>query len=402
VTLTSAPGADAGQSDGRRLPLIVPFVVGITCLPLLLPVGTIAGFRYSGWAWVLPCLLGALIVVVRAQRVALPVLIWAPWIAVVVVNLLLRRHGGALQYSVQLLCPLAVGAAASSFRYSARDVQACYVWFRRLAVALFVIVLMRYPGVLLLRLPSHADLAAPSMTATLLTTVLLLSALYGRRQDYWFALLAMSVPIIGINRTAIAATLILPVATLGPQRLRTRVVTLLLAIVMAIALFSTDRVQRIMFRSDSGSLSELSWDNPDLDTSGRGAMWRVVRPSIATRPWLGHGPRSCAAVLLRSGFMLDQPHNDWLRLTHDFGLIGTVLFTAAMLGQCGLLFLGRRRARGPARLLCEAGIGAAIPLFALMVTDNIVTYASYFCNLHFLIIGLACGALAYEQEETSD
>jgi len=64
----------------------------------------------------------------------------------------------------------------------------------------------------------------------------------------------------------------------------------------------------------------------DLNTSGRNEMWAGTFMSALESPIFGHGTGTASAVveLLVPG--LEHPHNDYLRVFHDQGLVGLLLF----------------------------------------------------------------------------
>ena len=52
------------------------------------------------------------------------------------------------------------------------------------------------------------------------------------------------------------------------------------------------------------------------------------------------------------------------------------------------------RGTGSARLFLLTGAGAFIPFALFMGTDNIILYAAFFGNLHFMMLGAGYAALA--------
>ena len=62
-------------------------------------------------------------------------------------------------------------------------------------------------------------------------------------------------------------------------------------------------------------------------TSGRVVIWTQTWQSAVESPWIGKGAGSASAYLadLYDGDIA-HPHNDYLRILHDYGVIGLVLF----------------------------------------------------------------------------
>src|SRR4030065_2293124 len=72
------------------------------------------GFKVSGLAWVLIFLLSLFVVIRQIRYIALPIIIWLPWMFLVALWGFLWPSPNSLQRSVMLLCPLLVGLGAPS------------------------------------------------------------------------------------------------------------------------------------------------------------------------------------------------------------------------------------------------------------------------------------------------
>src|SRR5258708_16181091 len=76
----------------------------------------------------------------------------------------------------------------------------------------------------------------------------------------------------------------------------------------------------------------------NLNVSGRNFVWAGVYENFLSHSlWFGQGVGSSGAFL--AAYLPDQavPHNEYLRVLHDGGVIGTVLFLTGLVGLFGLL-----------------------------------------------------------------
>lgn len=111
-----------------------------------------------------------------------------------------------------------------------------------------------------------------------------------------------------------------------------------------------------------------------LNTEGRTVLWRIVEDQISTDPWLGHGTGAASDAIARAVPSLAQPHNDYLRILDDNGIIGLSIWALGfMLLAAGCL--RRIRSAGPS----DSGIhlAALLSLVAValtMTTDNTIVY----------------------------
>jgi O-antigen ligase len=124
-----------------------------------------------------------------------------------------------------------------------------------------------------------------------------------------------------------------------------------------------------------------------VNLEGRSQIWATTWDSYLTSPWFGHGVGSADNLITRVyGGSVGHPHNDYLRILHDYGLVGLVMWVI------GFVWLLRRtwRAwhRGPRggahdepdrvsareRRVHAASCLALVGLALSMITDNPLDY----------------------------
>ncbi len=108
-----------------------------------------------------------------------------------------------------------------------------------------------------------------------------------------------------------------------------------------------------------------------LNTSGRTRIWAVVTEAAIEKPWFGHGPGFSAALTERYFPGVGQPHNDYLRIFADFGVIGLVLFWVPMIVLLVRLFV--RAVRNDETREWSAFL-VLLAIAMVSVTDNIIVY----------------------------
>jgi O-antigen ligase len=127
-----------------------------------------------------------------------------------------------------------------------------------------------------------------------------------------------------------------------------------------------------------------------INMMGRGVLWDATWRSAMTSPLIGHGPGSARQLIRAVVPDLDHPHNDYLRLLHDYGFLGWTVWMAFLLRSFALAVPDRnsRFERGPAVGLLLALIAFSV----LMVTDNVLVYPFVVGPLG-AIVGLLAGYL---------
>jgi O-antigen ligase len=164
---------------------------------------------------------------------------------------------------------------------------------------------------------------------------------------------------------------------------------LAMAVLMGLAVTYVQPLRARFFQGDlSMSIGRLS-----INAMGRTRMWTVTWRSFLLSPWLGHGPGAAQEVINASMPNLEHPHNDYLRLLHDYGAFGCSLWVAGMTR----LFLSTWRAwvasdrsgwgEAPVHLAAVLGI---VVLAVAMITDNPLAYFFVMAPLGALL-GLSVG-----------
>ena len=401
---TTAPESSL-LADLKRMPLIIQLVL-LFMIVIFIWNQPLLGFNLSGLAWVIPFAVSLLVLSRSMIRVTFPYILWLPWVLLLFTYLamidssLLDPRVIPQQRTLQLLSPLAVGMAVSTWRPTSVDRQAFLATCRRLAYLILVIVLFK-TGVLLTGvLPSATGLAAETIAVTLLCTLFATSHIITRSKNdlILWAMLAC-VPIIAVTRMAIAASLLTFPLSFAPLPLIRRIAALVLIALVGVAVFNTERVQKKMFFSGKGTIQDINSGNDDFATSGRKNMWEKMSAATKDEYGTGHGTGTGETFIYNITGNTGYPHNDWLLTMFDYGLLGTVTFSVCCLLMVGHILLQLRQFHDDTtRILLLTGAAGFVPFVLMMSTDNIMVYASYFGNLHYVILGLAYGALRARKE----
>jgi O-antigen ligase len=124
----------------------------------------------------------------------------------------------------------------------------------------------------------------------------------------------------------------------------------------------------------------------ELNTSGRSAIWAGTLESIQQgNLWVGQGPGSGGAFVFARFPPNAHPHSDYLRLWHDFGLIGLALFLAGYdLLMWRTLAAARHSSPAYAGVHWSAFLGLAAVAGAAL-TDNVLVYPFVMIPLGVLV-----------------
>ena len=372
-------------------PFIIWIVIGSTLIANAIEF-SILGRNISGWAWVVPLMISIFIVIRSPSRITFPVLVWAPWICIVVVYLA-NSGFSYLQRNMQLLCPIIVGMAASTCQI--REIQSKgFLALVRISVyVLFSIVIIKTGLLITGLLPPVTGLAPQSITACLLCSIFAVEYSINRKSSLIPWILGAAIPVIALTRTAITVAGTTIPFTFASLKIRKRLIFLTIIAAVGVTVFYTERVQRKMFYSGQGTINDVRIGNPDLFTAGRSHLWDHLEEEIKIKPVWGHGSNASELFVLSMTWgTLTHPHNDWLRLLYDYGFVGTSVFVFCMIIQILHLLKGSKQALPESRILIFAGASSFLPFVLFMFTDNIILYAAFFGNLQFSMLGMAYAA----------
>lgn len=393
-------GAIPGRQRRRRLPLFVQLAL-ITLLVGAALSGTVSsGVTYTAAITVIITAVALLMLPLAwlrgepsVRRALVPLFLFLGWALLVTAYKHHFDKQGAQNLCVYMLFAATIAIVAATAR---RDT------IQRFASAVVMVgwvQVIAYGGVLLLKGFDSSGIDARrafGIEGALIMTVLLSirdRRVRGRILPY---LLTLEVGLSGSRTATIVAVAILILFALregGGVRKAIKLVTRLAVAVATIVVIvnAVPSVHSRVFGGDRASLFGI-----ELNTEGRAALWSVVIADTRQHNmWIGSGAGSAADVVSAEFGAGQEPHNDYLRLWHDFGYIGAGLWIIAILNI--LLALTWCWWRTRERFCCSA-IAGVLALCVIMLTDNVIIY--YFAILPLgVMIGLALASLRAQPPE---
>ena len=140
----------------------------------------------------------------------------------------------------------------------------------------------------------------------------------------------------------------------------------------------------------------------DLNANGRRQLWTVTWRQFQQSPVLGNGA-GASQNAVSTGAKADQPHNDYLRLLDDYGILGTSLWALGMiliLGRLTRTWITADAAQDPGSRFYLWALLSLSAVLLTMITDNPLVYLHVQAPLA-LIVGVAIGRAEYGAEEAA-
>lgn len=214
-----------------------------------------------------------------------------------------------------------------------------------------------------------------------------------RIYSFFGSITLTAIIILGLSRVAsvIALVVILPSRFLKKWYNPSTIFTFLLGLGLLIYWLSIPSVQARFFPNGIVG-TKLDIESFRLiDTQGRRNLWAVTWEDAINKPFLGHGTGSAGQLIYSTYPPLEHPHNDYLRVFHDTGVIGLFLFVGAWIFQFihnwkGWIYFDRRQ--NPQALYHFAALISTFAICVTFLTDNTMTYVFVLVPL-FIIYGLA-------------
>ena len=215
----------------------------------------------------------------------------------------------------------------------------------------------------------------------------------GRRCGLGRALLWFVVVVASLSRTALLASVIIGILSVliaSRHSLTRRIVkvsqmVLVIGVFGTVLWFSTPLGTRFVGGDEAITIGRLS-----LNTAGRLAMWRIVWQSAQEDTLLGHGLGSSEVLIESLFFTLRHPHNDYLRVLHDLGMVGFGAWVFQVVLWARAIVRNLRQSKSDELPCYTLALSAFLALFGIsviMVTDNPITYSFIMAPLGLLLGG---------------
>jgi O-antigen ligase len=229
--------------------------------------------------------------------------------------------------------------------------------------------------------------------------------LRGSRSAKWFVIATVTLTVLSLSRSALAAQfLIIALGYVGATRnfrtlLRTAVVT---AVVVAVALSAVFLYAPLRDRFFTGDVQQVG--GVSVNVMGRDAVWSKNWEWFQQKPIIGWGAGSSDNMTAalppgRLGVPIGHPHNDYLRLLVDFGIVGFALWTFAYARLIRMTWRRWRDRAGAGSMTSQVCCAAFLALAGIgltMLVDNPLIEIVKMAPLGALV-GLALGMVAAER-----
>jgi O-antigen ligase len=149
---------------------------------------------------------------------------------------------------------------------------------------------------------------------------------------FWATIVLTALIVVSLSRMAtVSALLMFPLAWFSPRNARGWIRTgLIVGLVGGAFYFAAVRFEPLHERFfERGPSRTIRVGSLEVTGTGRASFWPATWESFLESPWIGKGAGSAGRMISKVFPGNDHPHNDYLRILHDYGVVGFLLLFLA-------------------------------------------------------------------------
>jgi|SRR5579864_2125205 len=153
-------------------------------------------------------------------------------------------------------------------------------------------------------------------------------------------------------------------------------------------------LQRRLFGGELDPGSSVVDMAQDINLSGRSVVWALTSADYwSHNRWIGQGAGSSGRLLAATFDEASVPHNEYLRILHDTGIVGLALFLAGIIGLFRLLRpLLNKNITEQQRICVKVALALLAGYGIVAISDNPLDYYLIFSQYVFFIAAVALAA----------
>ncbi len=388
--------------------LTIPWVMALSSVAGV----SVGAIRHTGFYWMATLVVGLILLPLKRGKITFPLWAWIPFYLYMGLTLTGTRMDirDNIQFYVQICVFPIIGCIASYAVTTIEDMNRFRPMYlaATVLIGLFCIYYMHGPGQV--HQTSTGSIyngfaERPAAVSLIVVAAMFIASI---RQNFWYSLgvwcLCFAISILSESRMAtfvlLAIWLIHP--TVGNMKIRFAACSLML--VAGLAAFNTSIIQERFFSrkhgfSGSGTISDVLQGK--FDSAGRFDSWPLIIERSFDKIWFGHGMGESAPFVFRVWAPMDKPHNEYLRVLYEGGIIGMATFIFALLATLlNLVWIMHRTKEW--NWPVSAAFMAWVGLILMAIVDNPLVYGNNFVHIAFFLVGASNGIYARWLREESE
>lgn len=393
-----------GNRFARLFLLTIPWVMALSSVAG----PSIGAIRHTGLYWMATFVVAVLLIPFKRGRIAFPLWAWLPFYLYMAATLAWTRFDlrDNIQFYIQLTVFPLLGCIASYAVTSLRDIQMFRIHYiaATLLIGLFCCYYMLGPGQTLQHATGslYNGFAERPAAASLIVAAAFFIANAKRQLALSFVLWSLCFGISILSGSRMATFILLSLWLVHPNfaSLSTRFASTIAIGLIGLAAFYTPIIQDRFFNrrygfSGQGTIEDVLQGK--FDSAGRFDSWPLIFQRAFDFAWFGHGLGESTPFVFRIWAPMDKPHNEYLRIFYEGGVLGLAAFLFGLIGtliHLSLILYRTKQWNWPASAAFMAWIGFML----LAIVDNPLVYGNNFVHIVFFLVGAASGIEARHRE----
>ena len=267
-----------------------------------------------------------------SNHVYLPLAHWLVWLTLVGTSFLWIEAPALPQIreAVQLAMPVMVGILAGLFvRTRERLEQLFHAFYYSVPILWAIAVLWACTDFdESIRTDIYIEKRALAISAVVVGGIYMAGIRRERLRGWIGWGLCLGVTVVTGSRTASLAMLLLPLLNPVVRNFWRKTAVLVTIALIGLGLYLTPIFQERFFGGTSYGTVQ-----GEFDSAGRFDAWPLILEEALRYPWFGHGIGTVQRFVPEVWPGVPHPHNDYLRVGYELGVVGLTLFLVALSGK---------------------------------------------------------------------
>lgn len=360
--------------------------------------------RHTGLYWMLSFVVGLLIIPLKRGKITFPLWAWAPFYLYFAISIFWTRFD--LRDNVQFLVQIGVfpiiGIIASYAVKTVDDLNKFRPAYlaATVLIGIFCVYYMYGPGQVHQKALGsvYGGFAERPAAVSLIVVAAMFIANTRNDMRYSLAVWMLCFVISILSQSRMSTFVLLAIWLIHPNfgTIKDRIIPVTLMTIAGWVAFHSPIIQNRFFNREYGySGSGTIWDvlQGKFDSAGRFDSWPLIFERSFDNFWFGHGIGESPPFVFRVWAPMDKPHNEYLRMFYEGGVIGLGLFVFALIGTLiNIIWILNQTKKW--NWAPTAAFISWIGLILMAIVDNPLVYGNNFVHIAFFLVGASNGIYA--------
>jgi len=206
---------------------------------------------------------------------------------------------------------------------------------------------------------------------------------YKKKRYLYYILLFTSPSILFVARTPLFIVLFSVFVFFNNQFPKRYLLKFFTISIFTILFFNSSIIKSKMLFTDDSTYTE-AFQTGDIRSSGRILLWGSLLDDLEGRYYFGAGSRNSYFLLKKEFVTIKEPHNDFIRIMYDYGIIGLTLYLLALFR----IYKEVKKRSELNKLEKTLALSIITTFLIFMLTDNAINYTISCFGIVVYVLGM--------------